>query len=115
MVYLTSDHGNLEAYGYGLPAEGAVADHRGYRARVYSTEVLRKRVKEKFPDAIEWASIGLPDDYLALIAVDRQAFLRKGEKAVCHGGISLEEVIVPLFAWSELKGGPYEPADASGF
>ena len=104
MVYLASDHGNIEAHGCGLPSEGAVADHRGHRARVYSTEVLRKRVKEKFPAAIEWASIGLPDDYLALIAGGRQAFLHKGEKAVCHGGISVEEVIVPFIGVEQIKG-----------
>jgi hypothetical protein len=104
MVYLTSDHGNLEAHGCGLPAEGAVADHRGHRARVYSTEVLRKRVKEKFPDAIEWAPNGLPDDYLPLLAGGRQAFLHKGEKAVCHGGISVEEVIVPFICVERVQG-----------
>ncbi len=28
-VFLTSDHGNIEAEGYGRPSEGAVADLRG--------------------------------------------------------------------------------------
>lgn len=104
MVCLTSDHGNLEAYGCGLPAEGAIADHRGYRARIYSTSILRKRVKEKFPDAIEWAPNGLPDDYLPLLAGGRQAFIHKGEKAVCHGGISIEEVIVPFICVERIQG-----------
>ena len=34
-VYLTSDHGNIEAEGCGRPAEGAVADLRGERVRIY--------------------------------------------------------------------------------
>ena len=34
-VFLTSDHGNIEAEGCGRPSEGAIADLRGERARVY--------------------------------------------------------------------------------
>lgn len=95
-VFLTSDHGNVEAKGYGRPAEGAVADLRGERVRVYPDELLRSGVKADFPDAMEWPAIGLPDDYLPLLAPDRFAFIRKGDSIVGHGGISIEELIVPL-------------------
>ena len=95
-VFLTSDHGNIEAEGCGRPSEGAVADVRGERARVYSDPVLRDRVKEKFPDAIVWPALGLPDDWLALLAPGRSAFIREGERIVGHGGASLEEVVVPM-------------------
>ena len=44
-VLLTSDHGNVEAEGLGRPSEGAIADVRGERARLYSDPVLRSRVK----------------------------------------------------------------------
>ena len=63
-VYLTSDHGNIEAEGCGRPAEGAVADLRGERVRVYPDAALRGKVKERFPTALEWDPIGLPEDYL---------------------------------------------------
>ena len=53
-VYLTSDHGNVEAEGCGRPAEGAVADLRGERVRIYSDAALRSKVKERFPTALEW-------------------------------------------------------------
>ena len=95
-VFLTSDHGNIEAEGYGRPTEGAIADLRGERARIYSDIILRSRVKERFPDAIEWPALGLPEDYLALLAPGRSAFVRKGERIVGHGGVSLEEVVVPM-------------------
>ncbi len=95
-VYLTSDHGNIEAEGCGRPAEGAVADLRGERVRIYPDEVLRCQVKERFPAALEWDPIGLPEDCLALLAPPRQAFVRETEHTVCHGGISIEELIVPL-------------------
>ena len=95
-VLLTSDHGNIEAEGCGRPSEGAIADLRGERARVYPDQVLRSRVKEQFPDAIEWPTLGLPEDYLALLAPGRSAFVREGERIVGHGGISLEEIVVPM-------------------
>lgn len=95
-VYLSSDHGNIEATGCGRPAEGAVADLRGERARIYPDSLLRGQVKERFPDALEWPPIGLPEDYLPLLAPARAAFVRKTESLVGHGGASLEELIVPL-------------------
>jgi len=95
-ILLSSDHGNIEAKGCGQPAEGAVADIRGERVRVYPDDLLRKSVKERFPDSIEWPSYGLPDDYHVLLAPHRKAFVRDGETTVGHGGISIEELIVPL-------------------
>jgi hypothetical protein len=95
-LFISSDHGNIEARGCGRPSEGATAETRGERVRVYSDHLLRKRVRDRFPDSVEWPPIGLPEDYLALIAPDRLAFVREGECLVSHGGITVEEVIVPF-------------------
>ncbi len=95
-VHMTADHGNIEAVGIGRPAEGATADLRGERVRVFPDDILRRRVKERFPDSIEWPTLGLPDDYRPLLAARRDAFVTKGERVVGHGSISVEEVIVPL-------------------
>ena len=95
-VFLTSDHGNIDATGHGSPSEGVIADLRGERVRVYSDSILRSRVKDRFPGAIEWPALGLPEDYLALLAPERTAFVREGKRVVGHGSISLEEVVVPM-------------------
>jgi hypothetical protein len=95
-IYLASDHGNIEAKGIGKPLEGAVADLRGERVRVYSDRRLRSQIKERFPEALEWPPVGLPEDYLALIAPPRAAFVQAGETIVGHGGISVEELLVPF-------------------
>jgi len=95
-IYLTSDHGNVEAVGCGRPAEGAVADLRGERVRIYSDSILRGQIKDRFPDALEWPPVGLPENYLPLLAPGRSAFVREKECLVGHGGISLGEVVVPL-------------------
>ncbi len=95
-VYLTSDHGNVEVEGCGRPAEGAVADLRGERVRIYPDTALRGKVKERFPAALEWSPVGLPEDYFALLAPPRQAFIQEKQRTMSHGGISIEELIVPL-------------------
>ena len=95
-VYITSDHGNVEAVGCGRPNEGAVADVRGERVRVYSEEGLRRRVADRFAGAWSWPAEGLPAGYLPLLAPGRKAFVREGEKVVAHGGVCIEELIVPF-------------------
>ncbi len=95
-VFLTSDHGNIEAEGCGRPLEGTVAELRGERVRVYSDDVLLKKAKDRYPSAIAWNNPGLPDDCLALIAPHRQAFTQEKRRIVSHGGFSMEEIIVPF-------------------
>lgn len=95
-VYLTSDHGNIEAEGCGRPAEGVIADLRGERVRIYPDVTLRSKVKGRFPETIEWSNVGLPDDCLALLAPPRQAFIETKRRTVSHGGASIEEIIVPF-------------------
>ena len=95
-VHLSSDHGNIEATGCGRPAEEAVASLRGQRVRIYSDALLRSQVKDRFPDAIDWPPIGLPEDYLPLLGPSRSAFVRRTKRLVSHGGASLEELVVPL-------------------
>lgn len=95
-VFITSDHGNVEAVGCGRPSEGAIADIRGERVRIYSDMLLRDKVHERFPSSIKWETTGLPENYYPLISSNRDAFIREGEHIVSHGGVTIEELIVPL-------------------
>lgn len=95
-IFLTSDHGSIEAKGCGRPTEGSIADVRGERVRIYPNQALRKTIKTKFPEAVEWPQIGLPQDYLPLLAPGRSAFIHTDEQIIAHGGISLEESVVPF-------------------
>ena len=95
-VWLTADHGNIQCEGKGCPSEGVIAETRGERVRVYPTPELRAQVTELFPFAHEWKPVGLPADYFPLVASGRDAFVSSGDTIVGHGGIALEEVIVPL-------------------
>ena len=95
-IYLTSDHGNIEATGCGRPSEGSVADLRGERVRVYPEDVLRATIHAEYSETVEWPAWGLPADYLPLLAGGRTAFVKSGDRVVCHGGASIEEVMVPF-------------------
>lgn len=95
-VFLTSDHGNVEATGCGRPSEGVLADVRGERARVYATPELRQITASRFPFAMSWPGAGLPVGVHALLAPTGSAFVPEGQRVVAHGGLSIEEVIVPF-------------------
>lgn len=96
-VVVTSDHGNVEAHGMGWLDAGSVVESRSVRAQVFRDRNTRAAAAASFPGAIEWpARSGLPNDFFPLIAPGRRAFLREGRYAVGHGGIALEEVIVPF-------------------
>lgn len=94
-VYIASDHGNTEACGMGNPAEGAIAETRGQRVRIYPAQDLRSSVRAAYPDAVPWPRTGLPPDVFPLLAPAGKAFTKEGEITVSHGGSSVEEVIVP--------------------
>jgi hypothetical protein len=100
-VYLTSDHGNVWARGIGRPSEGVLVDRRGERARVYTDQAFLSIAKQQSPTVIEWTNVGLPAQMRVLLAPQLDAFLNVGDHAVCHGGIALEEVIVPFIRISE--------------
>ena len=95
-VWLTADHGNIQCEGKGRPSEGVIAETRGERVRVYPTPELRAQVAGAFPFAHEWQPVGLPADYFPLVAGGRDAFVNRGDAIVGHGGVAIEEVIVPL-------------------
>jgi hypothetical protein len=94
-IHITSDHGNVEAVGSGKINEGAIAESRGERTRVYETETLRDTINIECNDAIKWPPIGLPNNYWPIVMKGRKAFVGIGENIVGHGGIAIEEVIVP--------------------
>ena len=98
VVYLCSDHGHVEACGYGRPSEGLVVDTRGKRARIYSDRHAAQTVAQGF-GVVLWEGDGLlPDGVCALMPRGRNAFEPFRETAVTHGGPTLDEVVVPLVA-----------------
>lgn len=94
-IWLTSDHGSTAAHGIGRPREGVLVEGRGTRVRFYTDPVFLERGRRDIPEALAWTPGGLPAGILTLFAPGDAAFANQGEQIITHGGLSLEEVIVP--------------------
>ncbi|SPC38241.1 BREX-3 system phosphatase PglZ [Latilactobacillus fuchuensis] len=96
-VYITSDHGNIEAVGIGQIQQGVLATGRGQRVRIYDDEVLRNSTHDFHKETtMKWNSSTLPKSYLPLIAREKNAFSIKNDIIMTHGGTHIEEVFIPF-------------------
>lgn len=92
-VWITSDHGNLQTIPGPVPREGQTVEAAGTRVRLYPNAVLRG---EAASYGIAWDPPGYPlSATRPLFAAGRAGFHVAGT-LVSHGGLSLDEVIVPF-------------------
>lgn len=102
-VFITADHGNVFGRGFGKPDVGVTAEQRGERAHIFRNKNFRDNTAPLYPNAFVWPPVGLPQDYFPLIAPYGACFMPQGKEAVSHGGIALEEVMVPFVRISEAR------------
>lgn len=91
-TWLTADHGNVVATAGGAPPEGLKVERPGTRLRLYRSQTLRDASAHL---GVAWTPPRLPPDVHVLFAPRREGFHRHGQR-VTHGGLSFEEVFVPL-------------------
>lgn len=94
-TWITSDHGNLPTLPGQVPREGETVEQAGIRVRIYSSAGLRQQSADH---AEIWDPPGLPTraaQYYPAFAPGRRGF-HTGAARVGHGGISLDEVVVPV-------------------
>lgn len=91
-MWVTADHGNIESTPSGRVMEGALVEHAGTRVRLYENIVLRDTARA---DGIAWDPPALPAGKAPLFAPGRTGYHSGGRK-VSHGGLSIDEVIVPF-------------------
>lgn len=103
IIFIASDHGHCEAYGIGTPSEGIVAQSRGRRARLYNDRLAAQHTRDSYSNTILWEKDGLlPQDLVAVLPAGRQAFTEFNEIVITHGGITMDEVIVPFVELTRL-------------
>lgn len=95
-IYVTADHGNVECQGRGRIFQGVIVESADQRLRIYKSDNIRKQTAIENPDTLIWDNVNLPDDYYVLLAKNNDAFVPKNDRIITHGGIHLEEVIVPF-------------------
>ncbi len=95
-VWITADHGNLECDGIGSIPDGSLSETKASRVRIYKSEALRDKAASQVKKSLVWTPKGLPNDLFCLFAPYRASYNIAGRNTVTHGGISLEEVMVPF-------------------
>ena len=94
-TWITSDHGNLPTLPSQVPREGQHVEKAGIRVRIYPNATLREQAAAH---GERWDPPGLPTesaDYYPLFASGRRGY-HTGAGQVGHGGLSVDEVIVPV-------------------
>lgn len=96
-VYVTADHGNVEARGNGRVLQGSLAETRGERVRIYGDRALMEKTSADIGRrGFTGTTAGLPDAMYPLYASGRTGFVPEGDVIVAHGGMCIEELIVPF-------------------
>jgi hypothetical protein len=93
-TWITADHGNLECLGIGAVSEGVVIESAGKRLLRYPNRTLRDA---SAADGIVWDEIpGLPSSAEPLLFASGRSAFTNNRISISHGGLSLDEVIIPL-------------------
>jgi hypothetical protein len=92
-VFFTSDHGNIFAEGNGYNPERQLVEDKASRVLLYTTDNLARN--ENFDNNIVLNFPNILGDNYVVTMTDRRKFGNK-EPGFTHGGINIEEVIVPF-------------------
>jgi hypothetical protein len=95
-VYITSDHGNTPCIGLGkLMGTGVEVETKSRRMLVLKDFADKASLIEKY-DLIDYPKYYLLKEYDYLMCDVGDSLDTKGEDVISHGGITLDEVIVPF-------------------
>lgn len=95
-VYITADHGNTTRRGIGkLMTTGVETETKSRCMLVLKDFADKEGLKEKY-GLLEFPKTYLPKEYDYLICDVGDSFDVKGEDVMSHGGISIDEGIVPF-------------------
>jgi hypothetical protein len=93
-VWITADHGNIETEASVRVPEGLAVESAGMRVRLYANTTLRDASRAA---GVIWEPLpGYPPDQHAPLFAQRRAGFHGTGTRVSHGGLSLDEIIVPL-------------------
>ena len=96
-IYVTADHGNIEAKGSGRVSQGALAETRGERVRIYDNlTLMNKTASDVGTRGKIGTTTGLPSGMYPFYAAGRSSLIQENVNVVAHGGMCLEELIVPF-------------------
>lgn len=93
-VYLTADHGNTPCRGIGTMRTGVEVETKAKRMLILKD--FADITREVFENTVEYPGYYLDKNYKYLICKTGVSFDSKNSNVMTHGGITLDEVIVPF-------------------
>lgn len=94
-IYITSDHGTVWCSGNGYRADKYLVEERARRVLIYPNEQLaRDFARDKDVDL--YTNLNLLSERVLVLPRGRDMFSPTGEMAISHGGIHIEEIIIPF-------------------
>lgn len=95
-VYISADHGNTTSTGLGrLMGTGLEVETKSHKMVVLKEYANKEALIEKY-GLLDYPKYYLPKEYDYLICDVGTSLDIKGEEVMTHGGISLDEVVVPF-------------------
>ena len=102
-VYITADHGNTTCTGLGkLMGTGVEVETKSRRMVVLKDFANKAGLIEKY-GLIDYPKYYLPKEYDYLLCDVGDSFDAKGDNVMTHGGITLDEVVVPFIKIKAVK------------
>ncbi len=96
-VYISADHGNVPCTGMGkLMKSGVEMETKSHRMVVLKDFADNSVILKKYPGIIEYPGYYLDKDFTYLVCGIGSSFDARGEAVMNHGGITIDEVIVPF-------------------
>ena len=96
-VFITSDHGTVWCRGNDQSIDKYLVDARSKRALQYPEDILAREFYRKRPTELYlYKDNGVLGEKSIIFPKGRDMFAKKENTAISHGGIHLEEVIVPF-------------------
>lgn len=96
-IFIASDHGTIWCEGNGYVVEKYLADPESKRALKYTEDVLaREYCKDKFTELYLFHNHETLGTDSIVIPKGRKMFAKKHVTGINHGGVHLEEVIIPF-------------------
>lgn len=93
-IFLVSDHGNIFAKGNGVHASKDLVNEKARRFMIFDHMELSTEYETEKTELLQFKNI-IGDQWL-LLETQNEMFDNLGQERITHGGISVEEVIVPF-------------------
>ena len=94
-VFITSDHGSIWCYGNGIRADKYLVEERALRVLVYPNRTLAEEFATN-NNLILLQNQRILGEKAMVLPWGREMFNLKGKIGISHGGIHVEEVVIPF-------------------